>query len=801
MEHLLKSGMILDGRYRIDHMLGEGGFGITYAAENIRIGLKVAIKEFFWHGHSTRNIDESPCVSFLRSEDKNSFQSQKDRFLKEARILRDFSNLTGIVHILDYFEENDTAYIVMEYVDGVTLSQFLADHGGQMEAEALLRRVLPLIDSLDLIHKSGVIHRDISPDNIMVTPDSTLKIIDFGAARQVISEKTQYTAITKACFTPCEQYDANGHQGPWTDVYALCATLYACICGTPPQGAIQRMFLDELKAPSQLGVTISPAYEAIIIKGLQLRPEKRWQSMDELANAIRAALPEEKPPIANRHGLLIGLVAGLLCIAAALGIWGLHRYDAAHKFRGVETELLRFEATKDTTAAEFAAAQDELQRRLDIFAGKDNYILSVEGDSIWITLPLDCFGNQDIPVVMGEQFADLVPKKGMRSWYDDKSNWEDPTHSMIAGKNQVLPDHMEGPRMVYQYTWDAPLTAGQRANLLVDFKARLDALDVPYAFGSAYGNDNVIVFQIALDRTGLFIENTVGSNGFLYIGNRIYSFSVSGIYNSLEIVEGKNGIECLRFTTTSDSELKQLEVFSRCLLESGIDTLYLMDSSKNAIACTSITEPVSDGVLEFKEFCLKDIDPFEPENHWVIDYIDVLINHSKLPETLWCRSWEYIDADGNHHLDNVKPRFGLEYASDTNRQVLVARITETAREYGYEYFEGDSQDWIQMNLTRDDHLVDEIKVRLPELLEKLDPGQTLFEKSLIICFFEEGDDERCRFILSAYYDYDYNDNTGRLCMTGRVFSTGESLNSVTEDLNNWFNDYDWSTLGLERSVY
>ena len=329
MHTQLQPGTLLDERYRIDAVLGQGGFGITYAAENTRIGMKVAVKELFWRGHSVRAEGASPEVALENAADAPVFEEQKQRFLREARTIRDFSGQPGVVGILDYFEANGTAYIVMEYVEGQTLAARAA--AGPMPCEDLLRRFLPIIDTLTAIHCAGVIHRDISPENIMVQPDGSLKLIDFGAARQYRGEGGHYSAISRDSYSPGEQYDKNGRQGPWTDVYALCATIYACVCGAPPQGAVQRMFLDELKAPSEMGVNILPAYESILMKGLQLRPEKRWQDMDALGRAIRDALPAEKPKDKSRRGLLIGLMAGLLCAALAVGIWGWRRYDATRR--------------------------------------------------------------------------------------------------------------------------------------------------------------------------------------------------------------------------------------------------------------------------------------------------------------------------------------------------------------------------------------------------------------------------------------------------------------------------------------
>ena len=807
MAHLLKSGMILDGRYRIDRMLGEGGFGITYAAENVRIGLKVAIKEFFWHDHSTRNIDESPCVSFLRAEDRESFQAQKDRFLKEARILRDFSSLAGIVHILDYFEENNTAYIVMEYVEGVTLNQYLAGHGGQMEAEAVLRRMLPVIDSLDQIHKSGVIHRDISPDNIMVTPEGELKIIDFGAARQILSDQTPMTAITKACYAPSEQYDKNGRQGPWTDVYALCATLYRCVTGAPPESAIQRMFLDELKAPSQLGIAIAPACEEVIMKGLQLRPEKRWQGMDELAKAVRDALPHPPPPPPPiPRGLIIGLLAGLLCVALALGIWGWRRYGETHKFRGIETERIRFEATEDTTAAEFAAVPEELRKRLEAFVEKDNYILTVNGDSILLTLPLSTFENREIWNVITEHFSKLVPEKGTYIRYEMKANWEDPAHSMIAGQNQVLPDALEGPAVMIRYNWDDSLTRGQRANLIVDFKTRLDTLGVPYAFGSAYGNDDSIMIRIGTDRMGEPVLNILGESYWPFDFTSLPNSSFDEVPDSysvpLEIIKSDASPSGLLFCEQSDSSRESLKNYTQSMAEIGLDRIYLVDSERKPIAYTVVSAPITDGKLAFQDFCLKGLSSIGPDNGWLLEYYDTVVNKTKLPTKCSLNAVQYVDADGNISLEDVEIDYGITYTGDIDdAQALRNKLQSLEAKYGFTLKENDDF-WLFLDLPLDDSLPENIAAKLPAILAVISDGARIFQKDVFIVVSEEQQDDkyiysRSRFIISTSYEYDKN----RFTNTCSMSVWGDVLEPWQESIERWWEEFDPSSYGIEKSKY
>ena len=182
--HCLRKGTRLIGRYIIEGVLGQGGFGITYLGIDELHEKKVAIKEFFPQGIVTRNIEYQDTVTVTFVGEKDNYEKGKERFLKEARTMAKFSKDKGIVKALDFFEINNTAYIVMEYLEGVTLKQYLRENK-RIDAEDLVELLVPLIESLDEIHSQGLIHRDISPDNIMVLPDGRIKLMDFGAAERL----------------------------------------------------------------------------------------------------------------------------------------------------------------------------------------------------------------------------------------------------------------------------------------------------------------------------------------------------------------------------------------------------------------------------------------------------------------------------------------------------------------------------------------------------------------------------------------------------------------------------------------
>ena len=290
--HCLRKGTRLIGHYTIEGVLGQGGFGITYLGIDELHEKKVAIKEFFPQGIVTRNIEYQDTVTVTFVGEKDNYEKGKERFLKEARTMAKFSKDEGIVKALDFFEINNTAYIVMEYLEGITLKQYLRENQ-RIAPEDLIELLVPLIESLDEIHSQGMIHRDISPDNIMVLPDGRIKLMDFGAARDYteFGEKS-LSIVLKPGYAPPEQYQTHGIQGPWTDIYALCATMYKCITGENPPDAIERVMDDSLKKISEFGIVIPPQEEAAIIKGMSVSAKDRYQDIKDFCEDLYGGYEE-----------------------------------------------------------------------------------------------------------------------------------------------------------------------------------------------------------------------------------------------------------------------------------------------------------------------------------------------------------------------------------------------------------------------------------------------------------------------------------------------------------------------------
>ena len=282
--HRLPPRLLLHGRYLVVRTLGEGGFGITYLAWDAVSGERVAIKEYFPAGFVTRAPRSADVL--YRKENRTAASRGLKRFTAEARILAEVRGLPGIVSVLDYFAANETAYIVMEYLDGISLKKYVAKKGGRLPIAEILGIMRPVMESLVTVHEKGLIHRDISPDNILITKTGDVKLIDFGAAKQTNLDGKSLSIVLKQGFAPEEQYRTHGEQGPWTDVYALAATIYFCLTGQLPPESIQRLVRDTVMRPSELGADIAPNQENALMKALAVYKKNRYESVRQFMNAI-----------------------------------------------------------------------------------------------------------------------------------------------------------------------------------------------------------------------------------------------------------------------------------------------------------------------------------------------------------------------------------------------------------------------------------------------------------------------------------------------------------------------------------
>ena len=284
----LRAGAILNGRYIVGRVIGQGGFGITYLAQDYRTKGLVAIKEYLpteFAGRTTGTY----AVQVYSGDRRENFEYGKEQFLAEAKTLAEFIGNDHIVRIYSYFEEYDTAYFAMEYIDGESLDKYMRRFGGRLTVEQANELLIPVMEALDWVHSKGIVHRDIAPDNIIVTKDGRAKLIDFGAARYSTGEKSKsLDVILKHGFAPKEQYIRRGRQGPFTDVYAMAATYYYAITGKIPPESIERIDEDELIPPTTLGVKISEKAENALLKGLEVSASERYQRMGELAGGLGA---------------------------------------------------------------------------------------------------------------------------------------------------------------------------------------------------------------------------------------------------------------------------------------------------------------------------------------------------------------------------------------------------------------------------------------------------------------------------------------------------------------------------------
>ncbi|MBF0201826.1 MAG: SUMF1/EgtB/PvdO family nonheme iron enzyme [Desulfamplus sp.] len=347
----LSPGTILINKYMIGRVLGHGGFGITYLGWDMKLDIRLAVKEYLPRDMATRSKNRK-TISPYTGPSKEEFEYGLEKFLDEARALAKFEDNQGIVSIRDFFLENGTAYFVMYFINGVTLKDYLGHKGTKISFPIALKMLMPVFDALGEVHRSGLLHLDISPDNILITDDGRIKILDFGSARYATGEHSRSLSVIlnpgyapekqyrsrgkKGCWTdiyalcatfyhtirakitgehsrnlsvtlnpgyaPEEQYRSRGKEGPWTDIYALCATFYRAITGVTPPKSLDRFAGESLEPPSRLGVDISPKAEMALLKGLSMRIPHRYHSIEALKADILSQSPME-PELSLPQGI------------------------------------------------------------------------------------------------------------------------------------------------------------------------------------------------------------------------------------------------------------------------------------------------------------------------------------------------------------------------------------------------------------------------------------------------------------------------------------------------------------------
>lgn len=378
----LAPGTELNG-YRIIKTFGEGGFASTYLALKEPINLTVCIKEL-----NSSGLNEGKILGSVKSP--------------------------NVVRVLDYFEEDDKSYIVLEYLEGQTLSDYVKKNGA-IEPQKLFVLTKPLLKALEEIHGKGLIHRDIAPDNIMITAkdggktnksdilDCSLKLFDFGTARNI--GENDNSRILKDGFSPIEQVAGDESQGAYSDIYSLCATLYFCLTGKKPESAYSRLLDDDLKKPSEFGLNIDSRLENILMKGLSVKYTDRYQTAKEMLQDIERILPTEskaeakKPSGKEKNQRKKKITALCFAVIAVLAVFVFGSFKSASPKYDPETMYkIKLTPTDEFTVAGYNESIKTLEERLKLFSVvSGSFYLEENGGTISLILNKSDFPQNEIP--------------------------------------------------------------------------------------------------------------------------------------------------------------------------------------------------------------------------------------------------------------------------------------------------------------------------------------------------------------------------------------------------------------------
>lgn len=404
----LQPGAVLQNEYHILGITGRGGFSIVYLAESNTDAKKVIVKELFNSDYMERSVSERTVC--LKDPDSASlFEEDKKRFFAEWNLMQELKACAGSINPIDYFEENDTAYIVMEYLPGGSLGDNVSANGGY-DPDSLLKKLDHVIELLTEMHRRRYLHRDISPDNLVMDSDGNYKLIDFGAALGFGDSGKSENVLRKKGYTPLEAYNPDSEGNPKSDIYSLCAVLYFALTGIEPTDSLDRYIGEELRTLSEVLPKCDPLIEQMIMKGLSLYPDDRWNSMDDIRKVItlfgiteNERRKEEEKDRRQRRIKKIG-ISGIIAAAVVIFVFVFCRMNRELvKFRGAKTQKIVLYYDEDMERDKVDLLRNNTKQKLDHIAGSE-YILDQSDGSIVITTAYELFHGTDIPNTINRFF-------------------------------------------------------------------------------------------------------------------------------------------------------------------------------------------------------------------------------------------------------------------------------------------------------------------------------------------------------------------------------------------------------------
>lgn len=380
----LPQGTILNKRYKITDFAGIGGFSLTYLSERIEDGEIVFIKELYNSDYMDR-ISPEKEVHFDNEASSSRFEQDMQRFQREREFMTIFKSYPEMLSLLDYFEENNTAYIVTEYLPGGTLKEIISNNG-PYPAETLFELMENVISLLSIMHTFGYVHGDISPDNIVMDQNGKYRLVDFGAVKEIGIINSSHTQLRKKNYTPAEIFNRHYRVNTRSDIYSLCAVYYYSLSGTAPEDSFERILIDEVPPLSNLLPDIDPIISNMIMKGISLNPEYRWGSIKELQNILidfyrseeeKKSIFEKEKKRKKKKRIILGAAASCLALTFILIVYVTHR-DYFY-FKGKETQTIVFYYSETISPSEINKLYDDIGRRISIWTGNNKYLLK-KGD-------------------------------------------------------------------------------------------------------------------------------------------------------------------------------------------------------------------------------------------------------------------------------------------------------------------------------------------------------------------------------------------------------------------------------------